>query len=67
MEERRLRAEARDYHRKNRTDIEQLALLDVRLGVGVGAKRERARLTARITKFLETVAAEPEKPKKKRK
>lgn len=37
-------AEARQAQRDKRTDAEQLALLDFRLGIGVGAKRERARL-----------------------
>lgn len=33
---------------EKRTPQEQIKALDARLGVGIGAKRERARLTAKI-------------------
>jgi len=36
--------------RSNRTDEQQLARLDSMLGEGMGARKERARLTARIAK-----------------
>ncbi len=42
-------ATARDESRATRSPQEQLALLDERLGTGVGAKRERERLLAQIT------------------
>lgn len=41
---RRARAETRAEARVKRTPLEQLALLDARLGDGVGAFRERERL-----------------------
>ena len=44
MAERRAEAEARQAERNKRSDGEQLAVLDTRLGVGKGAARERARL-----------------------
>lgn len=47
-EERRRRALERDAERRGRTPEQQLAVLDERLGPGVGAERERARLTALI-------------------
>lgn len=40
----------RQADRKNRSDVEQLKLLDERLGEGIGAKKERARLRKRIEK-----------------
>lgn len=46
--ERKRRADERDRERAKRTPAEQLAILDERLGEGVGAVRERARLEAQI-------------------
>ena len=43
-EERRLIASEKDMERQKRSPEQQLALLDKRLGAGVGASRERARL-----------------------
>jgi len=43
-EERRKEAEARQAERDQLTPEKQLARLDERLGVGVGAAKERARL-----------------------
>lgn len=43
--DRKRRAEERKQLRQERTPAEQLAMLDDRLGVGVGAERERERLT----------------------
>lgn len=51
-------ADARKADRASRSDVFQLALLDQRLGKGVGAKRERARLQARID-----AASKPKKKK----
>jgi len=45
-EERKRNAEARQRQRDELSPEEQLAALDKRLGVGVGAARERARLQA---------------------
>ena len=47
-EERRREAFERHAARKNRSAKEQLALLDRKLGVGKGAKRERSRLEKMI-------------------
>lgn len=47
-EERRREAEARQKERDRLSAEEQLARLDERLGKGVGAARERARLQALI-------------------
>lgn len=47
-EERRREAEARQKERDQLSAEEQLARLDERLGKGVGAARERARLQALI-------------------
>jgi len=43
-ERRRQEAELRQEERNERSSKEQLALLDRRLGKGVGAKKERQRL-----------------------
>ena len=48
-QQRREQAEARQRQRDELKPAEQLAVLDERLGVGVGAERERARLQALIT------------------
>lgn len=47
-DERKQRALARQHQRDELTPAEQLANLDDRLGVGVGAERERARLLALV-------------------
>lgn len=47
-EEKRQAAHARQQLRNALTPAQQLAVLDDRLGVGTGAKRERARLEALI-------------------
>ena len=46
-------AELRKVVRDARTHEEQLELLDDRLGIGVGAKRDRARLARLIAKAKE--------------
>jgi hypothetical protein len=43
-DKRRQEAHLRDEERKRRSPKEQLDLLDSKLGVGIGAKKERARL-----------------------
>ncbi len=58
-EYRRKGAKQRDEDRAQRTPQQQLALLDERLGKGIGAKKERARLQRLID-------APAKKPKKKR-
>lgn len=57
--------EERQYARANRTDEEQLARLDMLLGEGIGATRERARLIKRIAKRKEEAKAKKEKAEKK--
>lgn len=47
--ERALRTAARVEAQGQRTPTERLRALDAKLGVGVGAKRERAALTAKAT------------------
>lgn len=47
-EERQDRAEERAEARESRGNASQLRALDLRLGVAVGAKRERERLVNRI-------------------
>ena len=46
--DRRAAADVLAEERAKRSDKEQLAILDQRLGEGVGAKRERDRLLGRI-------------------
>jgi hypothetical protein len=48
LEQRQASAKERDEHRASLSDKEQLAVLDRRLGKGLGAQKERARLHARI-------------------
>lgn len=47
-QERKDKADARQRQRDELTAAEQIAVLDARLGAGVGAERERARLQALI-------------------
>lgn len=47
-EARQRKADEREETRDARSPREQLGLLDQRLGVGIGARRERARLQAQI-------------------
>ena len=47
---RRLAAEKRTQDRATRTSQEQIVRLDQMFGVGLGAKKERAKLQARINK-----------------
>lgn len=44
VQQKRYEAELRRLARASRTEAEQLSCLNKRLGKGVGAKRERARL-----------------------
>ena len=46
--DKKLKAEAMKAMRDTRTPQQQLEILDKKLGKGVGAKRERARLAAQI-------------------
>lgn len=48
QEIRKAKATQRLRHREQRTPQEQLKLLDLRLGKGLGAKKERARLSSLI-------------------
>lgn len=52
--------------RNNRTDEEQLALLDQRFGKGQGAAKERERLLSKITahKVVEKIEPKEEVPQK---
>tara|TARA_Y100000310_G_scaffold313199_1_gene361258 strand:+ start:393 stop:626 length:234 start_codon:yes stop_codon:yes gene_type:complete len=52
--------------RKGRTDEDQLALLDIRLGKDQGARRERARLAAKIEKKNNEKLSNKVKKRKKR-
>ena len=45
---RREEAISRDAERASRSVFDQLAVLDAKLGIGKGAKRERARLAEEI-------------------
>lgn len=58
-------AEERAEQRSKRSHKDQLAVLDSRLGKGVGATKERARLNALIENPSKSSESE-EKPKKKR-
>ena len=61
-EELRKRVEELASRRATRSSSEQLALLDDRLGVGVGAVRERAKLKS----LIEEALREKEKPVKRK-
>lgn len=58
-------SETNQQTRAERTDEQQLAKLDKLLGEGVGATRERERLTKRIAKRQEEAQAKKEKTQKK--
>ena len=62
VEQRRNDRAIRDFQRRNRTDSEQLDVLDGRLGMGAGAIRERKRLSDNITSAA-VVEVYPETPK----
>lgn len=49
-EERQEQAKVRDQERQGRSAVRQIALLDMRLGTGRGAERERARLKVLVEK-----------------
>lgn len=61
-------AEERAKERSKRSHKDQLAVLDSRLGKGIGASKERTRLAALIEKPTKENNSEDstEKPKKKR-
>ena len=50
VDERREDADKREEARSHRTPVQQMALLDSRLGQGSGAKKERAKLQTMIDK-----------------
>lgn len=64
---RKLQEEARLAVWQEKTAAQQLQALDLRLGDGVGAKKQRARLQALIeAKAQEKAAAKEETPKEKK-
>lgn len=62
---RRKEAEARAAERAKRSPAEQIAKLDLKLGAGVGAKKERARLVAQMEEVESTDSSEKKKISKK--
>lgn len=61
---RQAEAKERDAARAALTDQQQLDRLDTILGVGLGAKKERARLAKRIVEAAKPKASAPKKKKK---
>jgi len=61
---RQAEAKERDAARAELTDQQQLDRLDTILGVGIGAKKERARLAKRIVEVAKTKTSAPKKKKK---
>ena len=55
--ERQMSADERQSHRDSINDAQQLATLDRRLGEGVGAQKERARLKQRISENMKVVTS----------
>tara|TARA_R110000824_G_scaffold40667_9_gene121674 strand:+ start:377 stop:610 length:234 start_codon:yes stop_codon:yes gene_type:complete len=65
-EQRRQTVEENFEAREKRTDEDQLALLDVRLGKSQGAQKERTRLAAKIEKRKNEELSNKVKKRKKR-
>ena len=61
-EERRAKAEPRQTERAARNSLTQLERLDAKLGVGIGAKKERARLAGNLRTTAGEVLGEASAP-----
>jgi len=64
---RRKQAQSRRDRRQNRDPLTQLQLLDQRLGEGVGAVKERARLEAQLGVSVEQITGKPVRKRKRKK